>query len=86
MLRIIYITLIALFELGCAGLPPTPTLEQCTHSDRFDKFRCTNNKTGARRNVPRARLEGAQCLSLDDYREALAWIDEVKRQAERRCR
>lgn len=72
---------------GCGSLPPFPEVYQCTYMPRFSKFRCTNTRTHARVNLPlnSPRMDGAQCLSIDDYEKAQHWIETVKQIAERRC-
>jgi hypothetical protein len=73
---------------ACGSVPRFPQVEQCAYSVKFNKFRCVNVKTKAKRNVSREskEMEGAQCLSINDYKQAETWLATVKEMAERKCR
>ena len=74
--------------IACASLPTAPELWQCGYTHKFNKFRCVNTRTKEKVNlrVDSPIMEGAQCLSLDDYLEAERWIQKVKNIAEQRCK
>lgn len=72
---------------GCKSLPEAPEVWQCGYSVKFKKFRCVNTKTKQAVNVSRddSRMEGAQCLTLEDYRKSEAWVDHIIQLAKERC-
>ncbi len=81
--------LLSLSLSACGSVVPEfPQILQCAYSIKFNKFRCVNSKTGEAFNLPRdfAAMEGAQCMTLDDYRKSEAWVASVKAIAERRCK
>lgn len=80
---------LSLFLSGCGGqLPRFPEIYQCAFSATQNAFFCVNTKTEARVKIPAsdARMRGAQCMSLADYRKSEQWVGEVKKLAETRCR
>lgn len=79
--------IISLSILSCAHLPDHPAVWQCGYTVKFNKFRCVNVKTKQAINLKRddPRMEGAQCLSVNDYERMEAWLQQVKEIAERRC-
>lgn len=85
----IALLLISLSLISCGTIVPEfPAVWQCGYSVKFNKFRCVNTKTKQAMNVKRddPSMEGAQCLSADDYRKSEAWVESVKEIAETRCR
>jgi hypothetical protein len=89
MLRIVLLAISSLSLLGCApNLPEFPEVTQCGYSIKFNKWRCVNSRTKAAENRDRndPRMEGAQALSADDYQASQAWVAEITKLAERRCR
>lgn len=72
---------------GCAVVPPFPPVEQCAYSVKFNKFRCCNTDTKQCFNLTRESpiMEGAQCLSADDYAKSEKWVESVVQIAEARC-
>jgi hypothetical protein len=83
----IALLVISLASFGCAQLPPFPEVWQCAYSSKLNKFRCVNTRTkqalDLRRDDP--NMEGAQCMSIEDYRKSEAWIDSVIEIANQRC-
>lgn len=74
--------------IGCAPeLPPFPELNQCAYSVKFNKWRCVNSVTHAAENRTRddVRMEGAQALSVEDYKKSEAWVQEIHDLAQKRC-
>ncbi len=71
---------------GCASLPPFPEIYQCGFRESFG-FACVNTETGERerRSLKAPEMDGAQCMSLDDYRKSEEWVETVKEIAQRRC-
>lgn len=72
---------------ACASLPPFPEVWQCAHSAKFNKFRCVNTTTKAAMNLRRddPSMEGAQCLSADDYAKSEKWLQSVIEIANKKC-
>lgn len=87
MIQLIVAVMIFTVLSGCEQLPPAPEVYQCAYSVKFNKFRCVSTATGKGFNVSRddVRMEGAQCLSREDYRKISAWVDSVIEIARRRC-
>jgi hypothetical protein len=73
-------------QLSCASLPPFPEIYQCGFRSTFG-FACVNTKTEERerRALADPEMDGAQCMSLEDYRKSEQWIESVKEIAQRRC-
>ena len=87
--RKILLFVTALNIMGCGKqLPEFPEVWQCAHSEKFNKFRCVNTRTKKAINVRRDDpiMEGAQCLSVEDYKSSEAWVAAVKEIAESQCR
>lgn len=90
MRAILYIT-IAISLAACAHLPSwapqEPTVEKCSYSWKFQKFRCTNSETkkAFNRSLDNPKMEGAQALSIDDYNKGQAWLDELLSRARTYC-
>ncbi len=80
-------TLLTILLSGCASLPPFPEVLQCGYSGKFGKFRCcnTNTKQCSDVHLDDPVMEGAQCLSPDDYKKASAWVESVKQIANEHC-
>lgn len=72
---------------GCAVVPPFPPVNQCAYSVKFNKFRCCNTDTKVCHNLVRESpaMEGAQCLSADDYAKSERWVESVIQIAEQKC-
>lgn len=84
-MKLLAISLISL--VGCASLPPFPEVWQCAYSIKYDKFRCVNTVTHKKINLTRdnPRMEAAQCLSADDYKQSEAWVRQVIEIAKKKC-
>ncbi len=80
--------LFVMFLSGCASLPPAPEIEQDGYSWRFRKFRACDTVTHACRDIPLddPDMEGAQCLSAEDYKKSADWVSSVEQIAKERCR
>ncbi len=81
--------LISLSLISCGVIVPEfPEVWQCGYSAKYNKFGCVNTTTQKFMNLRRddPSMEGAQCLSIDDYRKSAAWVESVKKIAETRCR
>lgn len=80
--------LLAISLSSCAVVPPFPAVNQCAYSVKFNKFRCCNTDTKKCFNLVRedAKMEGAQCLSADDYAKSERWVESVLEVANSRCK
>jgi hypothetical protein len=86
--RLFATSLVAGLLSGClTSAPPAPEVHQCAYSNKFKKFRCCNTRTEKCFNLSltSGSMEGAQCLSLSDYRKSEAWVQQVIELAEQRC-
>jgi hypothetical protein len=88
MLKASLLMLSCLNILGCDGAPKPPVLWQCGYSIKFSKFRCVNTETKETLNLSRddMKMEGAQCLSLDDYKKSEKYISELITYAREKCK
>ncbi len=80
--------ILVLSSIGCGTtLPAFPDVYQCAYSDKFQKFVCYSTQTSKRldRSLQSPIMEGAQCLSPDDYAKSQAWVESVIEIAERKC-
>jgi hypothetical protein len=80
--------LILSFSLfACSKLPPFPEVYKCAWAGEPRAFFCVNTETGARIRVAPmdSSMNGAQCLSLEDYRKSENWVETIKKMAEKRC-
>lgn len=82
------LSIISLVLSGCGSLPAFPNVAQCGYSVKFNKFRCCYTQTKECFNLKRddSKMEGAQCLSGQDYKKSEAWVDSVVQIANTHCR
>lgn len=74
--------------IGCSSLPEFPDVYQCAWAGEPRAFYCVHNRTKERIKVPAMapEMNGAQCLSLHDYKRVETWAELVKALAEKRCK
>jgi len=72
---------------GCATLAPPPAVDQCQYNGSPRAFYCENTETKKREKISAdsSKMKGAQCVSADDYRKGMEYLDYVIEEAQRRC-
>lgn len=72
---------------GCAMLPPFPEVNQCAYKPKLGLFVCRDTTTKKIVHIPiaDASMEGAQCVSTEDFKSVQDWIQQVQEIAQRRC-
>lgn len=82
------ITVISFFLISCGKIPDAPEVWQCAFDGLPRSFYCINTKTKERIKVSsdNEAFVGAQCLRLEDYRKMQAWVKDLKKLAEERCK
>jgi hypothetical protein len=88
MLKKILLALSLLSIQACDSVIKPPAVWQCGHSIKFDKFRCINTESGEAVNLSRddMRMDGAQCLSIEDYKKSEQYVSDLIEQAKQRCK
>lgn len=83
---VLFVLLLA--SSGCGKLPPFPAVWQCAHVGNPARFHCVNTETDEVKVLSDSseQMQAAQCLSLDDYRSVVAWVNSIKSIAEKRCK
>lgn len=72
---------------ACNVVPSPPEIDQCGYSFKFQKFRCCDTKSGNCINVKLddSLMEGAQCVSAEDFKKSSDYVDTLKQLAETHC-
>jgi hypothetical protein len=81
--------IVSLSLVSCGEqIPDFPEVWQCGYSIKFNKFRCRNTKTKESINLrlDDPKMEGAQCLALEDYKQSESWVATIKELARKRCK
>lgn len=84
--KLLIIWPIILFSLGCSKLPPRPSVYLCTYRVVDAAFLCKQVEGDARKEVPEHEAQGYVAFSPDDWVKVSAYIQELKKLAEKRCK
>lgn len=88
MLKIALFAIVLSSLVGCgSSLPPFPPIWQCGYDYVDTVFRCVNTDTKEHKLLSAydPSMQGAQCLSLEDYKSSEAWVAAMKEIAQKRC-
>ncbi len=90
--KIIYFLLLCCLGfavVGCGSLPQPPEVYLCAYSYKFEKFICASNKDDKvtkELKLDDPSMEGAQAMSLEDFKLFVDYVGVLKRLAEQRCK